>query len=512
MSAQKSMGTKGELYFPLNSEVRDPLQGTTYILKRIIGRGAYAQCFLAMVDNEPFALKIIRLADLKSEKVKQKLQSEISIHSSLDHPNIVKMYTHFKNSEYFFMVLELCERGGLDDLLRRNGRLKERYVSKFISQIVKGLIYLHDEMSVVHRDLKLGNLFLDNQLNIKIGDFGLSALIQGTEKRRTVCGTPNYIAPEILFGKHTGHSFEADIWSLGVIMYTLLIGTPPFQQKKVEEIYKLIELNKYIFPPDNNLSSEAIELITKLLTTNPNERPTLSEILSHKFLNQKENLAYRVYKNLFNMNFIIQPIQHDYVIFSMPMGSISGIGYVLKSGICGIYYQNLTNVYLKTNSLVYIKLKVENDRKVFVTEEHLLSNIPESLQINYSNIMYFIKTYVSSNYSISKAMNTEQRISQNGFRNEENKHNTLKSTGGNTISQKALQNAFVAKIKKIKDGLLFIMTNNIFVFDFNDGRRVTIANDGMNVYAFNDEDGVDFSQDLREACISILRMYTNNSK
>lgn len=496
------MGTKGDLYFPINAEIIDPLQGTVYVLRKIIGRGAYAQCFLAMVGEEPFALKIIKLADLKSEKVRQKLQSEISIHSSLDHPNIVKMYTSFRNTDYIFMVLELCERGALDDLLRRNGRLKERYVAKFVSQIVKGLIYLHEDNSVVHRDLKLGNLFLDNHLNIKIGDFGLSATIKGNEKRRTVCGTPNYIAPEILFGKATGHSFEADIWSLGVIVYTLLIGTPPFQQKKVEEIYKLIERNQYIFPPDHNLSSEAINLITRLLTTNPSERPDLQQIALHRFLVQKENLAYRVYKNLFTGNYRLGPIGLEHVVFSIPISSISGIGYILKSGICGIYYQNLTNVYLKSNSLVYIKLKVENDRKIFVTEEHLLNNIPACLSKDYQNIVYFINNYSSFHGPSYPSISAREGCDKENITNAPNSlriSRTLES-----------QNVFVAKVKKINDGLLFIMTNNIFVFDFNDGSKVTIANDGTHIHAFDDDRSVEFSDRLKEACILVLKMYCSN--
>lgn len=490
------MGTKGELYFPIDTQITDPSQGTTYTLKKIIGRGAYAQCFLATIETEePFALKIIRLADLKSEKVLQKLHTEISIHSSLDHPNIVKMYTSFRNSEYVFMVLELCERGALDELLRRNGRLKEKYVSKFVAQLVKGLIYLHNKMSVVHRDLKLGNLFLDNQLNIKIGDFGLSAVIKGGEKRKTVCGTPNYIAPEVLFGKAGGHSFEADIWSLGVIIYTLLVGVPPFQQKNVDEIYKLIELNKYIFPPDCELSSEAIDLITRILNSNPNERPDLEQILQHRFLTQKENLAYRVYKNLCTCSYKLGLFNDEYVVYSIPINAIKGIGYVLRSGVCGIYYQDLSNVYLKQKSLVYIRLRQENARKIFVTEEHLRDNIPKSLQEHYSNVLYFINNYAAYNSKGSRIQGECENI-----RN--------RIVGGATPGQnREPHNVFVAKVKKIKDGLLFIMTNNVFVFDFNNGSRVVLGKDGTCVYAFDDDGPIRFTQCLQEACASVLKLY-----
>lgn len=471
------MGTKGELYFPIDTQITDPAQATTYTLRKLIGRGAYAQCFLATIETgENFAMKIIKLADLKSEKVLQKLQSEISIHSSLDHPNIVKMYTSFRNSEYVFMILELCERGALDELLKRNGKLKEKYVSKFISQLVKGLMYLHQQRSVVHRDLKLGNLFLDNNLNLKIGDFGLSAVIRDGEKRKTVCGTPNYIAPEVLFGKAGGHSFEADIWSLGVIIYTLLVGVPPFQQKNIEEIYRLIELNKYIFPEDSALSSEAIDLITRILISNPQERPDLEQILHHKFLTQRENLTYRIYKNLENRAYLLGVLCDEHVIFSMPINSFKGVGYVLKSGTCGIYYQNLINVYLKTNTLVLVKTMNENGRKVFVTEEHLIESMPKSLEQYHSHILYFITHFAS--ISCRAVLNSAAH-----------KNSTV----------------FVAKVKKIKDGLLFIMTNFVFVFDFNDGTKVSIGHDGARVYCFNDDGPVEFTRPLQRACLEVLK-------
>lgn len=485
------MATKGELYFPINTQITDNTTGTTYVLSKMIGRGAYAQCFLAMAGELPFALKIVRLSDLKSEKVRQKLKTEIEIHSSLNHPNIVRMHSSFRNTDYVFMVLELCERGALDDLLKRNKKLKERYVSKFVVQLVAGLRYMHEDASIVHRDLKLGNVFLDNHLNIKIGDFGLSAVISGSEKRRTVCGTPNYIAPEVLFGKTTGHSFEADIWSLGVIIYTLLVGTPPFQKKKVEEIYKLIERNEYIFPADNTLSSDAIDLITRLLTSNPEDRLTLDEISRHRFLTHRENLAYRVYRNILVERYKIDIIPYEYTIFSIPITSLGGIGYILNSGTAGIYYQDMTNTYIKKNTIVIIKLSMAENKKVFTSEEHLLDNLPQGVDIKYRNIMYFLERYTRYGYS--------------GKENNSNNCANLKIN-----EEIAKQDVFIAKIKKIKDGLLFVMTNNILIFDFNTGIRVVIAKEGELVYAFDDDGPVEFKGALREACIEILKPYCNS--
>lgn len=113
----------------------------------------------------------------------------------------------------------------------------------FMKQIVQGVIYLHNR-KIIHRDLKLGNLFLDNELIVKIGDFGLAATIEfDGERKKTLCGTPNYIAPEILTKK--GHSFEVDIWSIGCIMYTLLLGRPPFETKTLKDTYAKIKKCDY---------------------------------------------------------------------------------------------------------------------------------------------------------------------------------------------------------------------------------------------------------------------------
>jgi polo-like kinase 1 len=118
---------------------------------------------------------------------------------------------------------------------------------------------------VIHRDLKLGNLFLDSDMRIKVGDFGLATkLTHKDERRRTICGTPNYIAPEILEGK-TGHSFEVDVWSTGVIMYTFLIGKPPFEAKDVKSTYKRILANAFSFPEQYPVSEHARSLIRTIL-------------------------------------------------------------------------------------------------------------------------------------------------------------------------------------------------------------------------------------------------------
>lgn len=137
------------------------------------------------------------------------------------HPNVVRFIECFEDPANIYMILELCPNKTLMEMLRKRKRFTEPEVRFYIVQLLGALKYMHGKR-VIHRDLKLGNIFLDEDMNIKIGDFGLAALlVDDNERKKTICGTPNYIAPEVLFnsGKEgEGHSFEVDLWAVGVIM------------------------------------------------------------------------------------------------------------------------------------------------------------------------------------------------------------------------------------------------------------------------------------------------------
>ncbi len=154
-------------------------------------------------------------------------------------------------------------------------------------QLLDGVRYMHRK-GYIHRDIKLGNLFIDRKMDLKIGDFGLAAQIEHDgERKKTICGTPNYIAPEILFDTKNGHSFEVDIWSLGVVMYTFLIGKPPFQTKEVKAIYKNIRDNVYAFPEDIKISDDAKGIITAFLHPKPQHRPSIDDVMEHSYFSHR---------------------------------------------------------------------------------------------------------------------------------------------------------------------------------------------------------------------------------
>lgn len=194
--------------------------------------------------------------------------SEIKIHRSLHHNHIVGFEHFFEDAENVYIILELCSSQSLNELIRRRKRLHELEVMCYVSQICSAIKYLHSHR-VIHRDLKLGNLFLNDKMEVKIGDFGLATKVEfDGERKRTICGTPNYIAPEVLEGKQ-GHSYEVDIWSLGVIIYTLIIGKPPFETNDVKTTYRKIRMNSYQFPEQVSISDEAKDLIKLILNIDP---------------------------------------------------------------------------------------------------------------------------------------------------------------------------------------------------------------------------------------------------
>lgn len=256
--------------------------GIDYRRGVFLGEGGFARCF-QMKDalGQIYAAKTVAKALIKNEKTKTKLLLEIKIHKSLKHPNIVNFVDCFEDDVNVYILLEICPNQLLMELLKTRKRVLEPEVRLFMVQIVGAIKYLHSRR-VIHRDLKLGNIFFDPDMNLKIGDFGLASVLPLADaKKYTICGTPNYIAPEVLGGKHTGHSFEVDVWAVGIMMYALLVGKPPFQAKDVNVIYDRIKKTDFVFPADKPISENAKTLIRDLLSLNPLNRPSINEILDY---------------------------------------------------------------------------------------------------------------------------------------------------------------------------------------------------------------------------------------
>ena len=180
---------------PIPDDIRDTNSGKSYTKGRFLGKGGFAKCF-ELTDKSTgvvYAGKIVPKLLLVKPQQKDKMKMEIDLHKRMDHANIVKFYSYFDDSDFIYIVLELCKRRSLMELHKRRKSITEEEARYFIHQILHAVSYIH-EKNVVHRDLKLGNLFLSDQIEVKIGDFGLATRIDSPQDRRkTICGTPNYI-------------------------------------------------------------------------------------------------------------------------------------------------------------------------------------------------------------------------------------------------------------------------------------------------------------------------------
>ena len=270
------------------NEIEEHIIGSDKIIKyergKFLGKGGFAKCYeMKRVDTgKIFAAKVFDKKGLSNGRSRKKLINEIKLHKKLHHLNIVNFEHFFEDKENVYILLELCSNQTLNEMVKRRKRLKEIEVQCYSLQIIRALKYIHNHR-IIHRDLKLGNLFLTSKLELKLGDFGLAAKLEyDGQKRKTVCGTPNYIAPEIL-EKKNGHSYEVDIWSLGVVMYTMLYGRPPFETADVKLTYKRIKMNSYKFPENIKIHETAKKLIESILVLDPAKRPSLDEIAQHDF-------------------------------------------------------------------------------------------------------------------------------------------------------------------------------------------------------------------------------------
>ncbi|XP_078274615.1 serine/threonine-protein kinase PLK1 [Rhinoraja longicauda] len=259
----------------------NPKSTKRYTRGRFLGKGGFARCYeiTDMESGEVFAGKIVSKTLLLKPHQREKMSMEISIHKSICHSHVVGFHGFFEDNDFVYVVLELCRRRSLLELHKRRKAVTEPEARYYLRQTILGTQYLHNN-HVIHRDLKLGNLFLNDDMEVKIGDFGLATTVQYEgERKKTLCGTPNYIAPEVIGKK--GHSFEVDVWSLGCIMYTLLVGKPPFETSCLKETYMRIKRNEYNIP--KHINPVAANLIQKMLRSDPSTRPNVHELLNDEF-------------------------------------------------------------------------------------------------------------------------------------------------------------------------------------------------------------------------------------
>ncbi|KAL1460485.1 hypothetical protein WDU94_012465, partial [Cyamophila willieti] len=222
-----------------------------YEIQEQIGKGGFATVFRAKnyKKNQDVAVKVINWQLMKERKFEEKVLQEIEIHSKLCHPNVIKLLDHFSYSDNIYLVLELCENDTVKRYLDENGKLSEREARDLLEQIVQGLLYLQSQ-NIVHRDIKPDNLLLTKDMQV--------------------------------VATRSSHGLEADCWALGCILYTLLVGSPPFDSGSAKNTVTQVVMKNPKIP--SHVSRSASELIQNLLQKDPTRRMKLNDVLRHPFM------------------------------------------------------------------------------------------------------------------------------------------------------------------------------------------------------------------------------------
>lgn len=268
-----------------------------------IGKGSYGYVYRVTHEStqKTYAMKVISKAKYNNDKGQiyiQQMKNEIAIQKNLKHPNIVCYKISFSSKSYQYIVLEYCPGRTILDYLEKSAekRLSEIETRQILKEVINGLIYLRSQ-KIIHHDIKLENFIIGSDGKIKISDFGISSILKDKNKKNYMtCGSTAYMAPEMfLVDGLGGHGFEVDIWALGVSTFQMLTGRLPFEGPNKHSIEEKIKKCDYKFPQNCQISSEAKDFIEKILQIDPDERPTLYDLMNHPFLKKLDIKKIRFY-------------------------------------------------------------------------------------------------------------------------------------------------------------------------------------------------------------------------
>jgi len=247
---------------------------------RPIGKGGFGEVWKVTCKQtkKVFVIKVMNKKSIIEQKLVDQINREIEIMYKVDHPHIVKLINHFEDEESFYLIMNYASKGQLYTLLKKYSRFDEKTAAQYIRELISAIKYLHSfDPPIIHRDIKPENILLDENYRIKLADFGWSNYYNSDEIRKTYCGTPEYLSPEML--KKQGHDTSIDIWSIGILLFELLSGHSPFGGSSQEELFYNIKKHKVLWPSDFPI--EAKSLVALILKQNPKDRVTLDQINDH---------------------------------------------------------------------------------------------------------------------------------------------------------------------------------------------------------------------------------------
>ena len=422
------------------SITRGKILGGQFIIGEEIGKGTFGVVRIAthIITGEKVAVKMLYKNKILEESQKQRLEREIKILKILRHKNIVHLYNVLNTSSTIYLVMEHIKGKELFEIIVRKKRLSEMESLKYFQQLISGIEYL-GKIRVAHRDLKPENLLIDSNDNLKIADFGLSNMYKHNELLSTACGSPCYAAPEMLAGeKYFGLS--ADIWSSGIILYTMLCGRLPFEDKNNEILYKKIKEGNFKIP--EFLSENAKDFLQKILVVDPKKRYNISQIKKHPWFNQLDQRKY-MSKGLL-LNKYIVPIDED--IVNKMENEYEYNSKEVRLNLLGNKHNHITTTYY-----LILKKKIKDG----------INSICDMTSNEFLN-------YINNSKNLIASYNGDWNkiFRERGIRNKQEKSSTFKSSSSNKRDSKNEIKNNINDKKEIKNNNK-INEENIIIFKNN---------------------------------------------
>ena len=335
---------------------------TDFTLIKELGVGSFGRVLLVQhnLTQAQYAIKAIDKRNKANIQEKPYFRREIEIMYRIHHPNVVKLFGHFEDNTYCYFIMEYIAGGNIYSYVPKNGihTISTQQVASIIKDVISATYFLHHMYPpIIHRDIKPENVLLGDNMRAKLTDFGWSNYMQGDFKRTTVCGTPIYLAPEMI--NNTGHDEKVDIWCIGVLLFELITGQQPWQGSDVQTVKYNISRLKINWP--KQMDRNAADLISKILRYNPEERISLRNMLMHPFFTNYFPNAVSCLKRPDNTQYKVFVVSKDHPLTWNPVYSGNDIGLRLKPYLgAGGYSTQTLNQYNYNNLLQrYDNLKKE---------------------------------------------------------------------------------------------------------------------------------------------------------
>ena len=393
-----------------------------FILLKELGAGSFVRVLLVQhkITQAKYAIKAIDKRNTANIQEKPYFRREIEIMYRVHHPNVVKLFGHFEDNNYCYFIMEYIAGGNIYSLVPKSRSISTQQKASIMKDVISAVYFLHHmNPKIVHRDIKPENVLLDKGTVAKLTDFGWSNYMQGDMKRTTVCGTPVYLAPEII--NNQGHDEHVDIWCIGVLLFELMAGFSPWQGDDVQTIRYNISRLKIRWPRD--MDRDAMDLISKILKYNPEERLSLRQMLAHPFFTKyfpnassclikpDNNTQYRVFlvskDNPLNWNPIFNGTDYGLRLKPYPGTEYSTLNQYNYNNLLQKYdnlkkeYNDLRNAGFSTNALDGLRRELkEKEEKIkqLSRTNTVFKYKNQDLRITYDDL-------INENYDLKNRLN-----------------------------------------------------------------------------------------------------------